>query len=253
MKAKNFFVLILMGSFILNGCTSTVAKTPTAPVKVTSTALRRGTAIPDLITGFLSDQSCGAPCWQGLIPGKSTGGDMDRYLENLDPQEWPVKRSKATLTGCTKKQINDRPGEVTTASTEFSIKNGFLTFIEVFPGRPLLLQSVVERYGSPEYFSPIVTNFGGPDVYMLNLYYPRQGLALEMAYYTAPEMIGAIRPDMYVGTLYLFQPGDMLSFFIARDSCEGELKQITLEANQWISKYVRPWTGYGKMTTIREE
>lgn len=252
MKAKNYLVLTLIGLFILNGCTAIMAP-PTVPVKATAAPVRKRTAIPDLISGFLSDPSCGAPCWQGLVPGKSTTGEMDRYLEKLNPLEWPSKKSRSTLVGCTKRQINDQNGDVVTASTEFSIKNGMLIFIEVFPGRPLLLQSVVARYGAPEYFSPIVTNFGGPDVYMLTLYYPKQGLAMEMAYYSTPETVGYIRPDMYVGTLYLFQPGDMLAFFVARDSCEGDLNQITLEANQRISKYVRPWTGYGKVTTIRGE
>jgi hypothetical protein len=257
MKIKNCLVLILIGLWLLNGCapvartapTETVAA-PIATIKVDPTPTIFATAIPDLTSDIVAAKPCGAPCWRGLVPGQSTMEDVDRFMQNLDPKEWPVKKSITTSTNCVKKWADDRSGDVIGATFSLILEGGLLEFIRVIPGVPPQLQAIVDRYGPPEYISPIVVNSEDKNIYMLELYYPKQGLAVEMTYYTLAEDIGYIRPDMYIGTFNFFRPGDIGSYFADKYACEIGRDQAPLEADRWIKKYVRPWTGFGKVDVV---
>ena len=204
----------------------------------------------DLDSGLFTGKPCKAPCWQNLIPGKSTEADVDRFLNNLSTVDWPGRGYRVFnndgLT-CWYKDFADQVGGTVNEAVRFNIENGTLTFIESI-NKPLInLGDLVRQIGSPEYFNAELVV--GPDGsnYSVEVYYPSQGLA----FIITPEQndVGYVKPSMIVSTIQYFAPGSLLSYFTVKDSCFiGQAKAIDMAKREITG--VQPWSGFGIVKAI---
>lgn len=209
-----------------------------------------------LDAGLFTRKPCGPPCWNNLTPGQSLSGDVEQFIQGLNPREWPERRDMTYKSGCKSILIYSKTDDQIspfwdsqTYVLRFDVDNQELMFIESeHPGMPNLKQ-IVDQLGPPEYIEAL--NIFGPEqaIYMLEVYYPKQGLALKVL----PDQkdTGWIKPEMQVQYLQYFPPGDLLSYFTLRSSCNLGTDGATKHAQMEIAKYVQPWPGFGKVQPIQ--
>lgn len=198
--------------------------------------------------GLFTGEPCQAPCWQNLTPGQSTSADVDRFLSDLSLSDWPVRKVYDFKSGCRLTHLADRSGEVANALVNLQIENGVLTYVQSAHANMPRLKQVVDQFGPPEYVKAVSAI--GPDStnYFLDVYYPKLGLAFHLT--PSNHDTGYIKPNMEIGWIEYFAPGDLLSYFTVRASCDSDREETAIAARETISKYVQPWPGFGEVTVI---
>ncbi|MBI5958593.1 MAG: hypothetical protein HY866_07660 [Chloroflexi bacterium] len=66
--------------------------------------------LPPTVLALLPDESCPAPCWQGLRPGYWTGEEIERWLEN-PPHDWAIEEISRTGDSAYLIHVIRLPGE----------------------------------------------------------------------------------------------------------------------------------------------
>jgi hypothetical protein len=200
-------------------------------------------------SGLLSEKPCKAPCWQNLIPSVSTSGNVADFINTLNKHQWQGEFVKSYETGCKYIRISDVPGNQVTSTLEFNLENEKLTLIQSSHPKMPNLKQITDHSGPPEYFEAI--RAVGPDgeLYIVEVYYPKLGLAFLIA--TSNANLGAVKEEMLVDTIQYFSPGDLLSYFTTRNSCDLGEKAAKENAEYEISKYVQPWHGFGEVNVIQ--
>ncbi len=200
--------------------------------------------------GLLTGKPCKPPCWQNLTPGVSTTDDVERFLMNLDPKKWPSREEEVYKSSCRWMRISDKLGIKVNTLFDLYLDNGKLTFIGSRPPVVIRLKEIVDRFGTPEYFQSVLAI--GPDgqYYILEVYYPSQGLAF-LLNPNQDKDVGYIKSGMLVDFIEYFPPGDLQSYFTAKYSCEGGQEGAAAYALEIIEKYIQPWSGFGKVNVIK--
>jgi hypothetical protein len=199
--------------------------------------------------GLFTGKPCRAPCWNNLIPGQSTGSDVDQFINSLHTIEWQGKNSLVYKSGCKLVQISDKSGTTVDALVEFNIDNDKLTFIQIFHDNMPNLKKIVDYFGPPEYVEALhVTGTDAGDFYGLDIFYPKQGLAFKVS--PNQKDLGFIKPNMVVANIQYFEPGDILSYFITNYSCGLGKEGAIANAQREIAQYLKPWPGFGPVPLV---
>jgi hypothetical protein len=127
---KNRYFLFAIVIILLTSCTNTGSK---------------------LDQGLLTDNPCKVPCWNGLIPGKSTFEDVDQFIKGLNTKEWAGNNTFVDQPGCLVVQIKDKPGTTVRAFVNFHLDQGKLSYIQSFHHSMPKLKQIVGHLGPPEY------------------------------------------------------------------------------------------------------
>jgi hypothetical protein len=200
----------------------------------------------NLDSGLLTGKPCQAPCWQGLTPGQSKVEDVNRFVNALDPKVWVGRAVRDQPSGCKSIRVTDNQDRFSvTQIVDLQIENGFLTFIGSFPSVRPQLNEVVSHFGPPEFVESKLAV--GPDgsFYILEIYYPRLGVAFGVI--PNQNDIGNIESNMRIDSIQYFPPGDLLSYLTVRNSCDVGIENAKRDAAEEITKFIRPWTGFGKV------
>jgi hypothetical protein len=200
--------------------------------------------------GLFTGIPCKPPCWHNLTPGVSTTDDVESFLKKLDQKDWPSKNNINHKTGCNSWRISKETFGVINALFDLDIEKGTLIFISSSPPERIHLNKIVDQLGPPEYFKAVLAV--GPDgqLYILEVYYPKQGLA----FIISPNQnndIGFIEPTMVIDSIEYFPPGDLQSYLTAKHSCGVGVENASADAQKTIQKYIQPWSGFGKVNVIQ--
>ncbi len=123
-----------------------------------------------LITGA----PCAPPCWQGLVPGVTTAQEIELFLESSPyVTEW-VKEAQED-GGVIYRWQWGPPHEAAVANA-LHTQDKILTQIVLTPDLPITLGEAVDALALPTH----ATAFSDIDGWRLHLYYPPQGLRLEL-------------------------------------------------------------------------
>ncbi len=101
----------------------------------------------------------------------------------------------------------------------------------------------MEHFGPPEYMEALLAV--GPDGYgeLLEVYYPKRGLSFKMNPWgmggSPHQPVGQIHENLQVDQIEYYQPGDLLSYFMAKHGYGPSYAQEEIDAN------IRPWSGFG--------
>ena len=198
--------------------------------------------------GLFTDKPCKAPCWNGLTPGVSTAKDVDQFVQGLSTKEWPARDTLVYDTSCKRVMIADRPGTPVNAFVNMHVDDGKLTYIQSVHDNMPTLQQIVDHLGPPGDFQALhVIGIDGEE-YMLTIYYPKQGLVFEVS--VDLKDLGFIRPDMVVSGIEYFEPGELLSYFLARLSC-GLGQEGAVSTAQIDIARVQRWSGFGEVKVVQ--
>jgi hypothetical protein len=198
--------------------------------------------------GILTDQPCKVPCWNGLTPGSSKSSDVDRFVQGLSTTEWAGRRTRNYSAICKAIEIGDRPGNEVNAFVNFQIKNGKLIFIQSVHGNMPNLGQIVDHLGPPEYVAAI--NAIGPDgtFYSLDIYYPKQGIALNVKVYE--NDLGIITQRMAIDEIQYYEPGELLNYYLAKLECVIGRDKAVEQGKYEIANFIQPWPGFGPVGVI---
>lgn len=109
------------------------------------------------------------------------------------------------------------------------------------------LREIVDHFGPPEYYKAIHVIGIDAEGYLLDIYYPRQGLAFDVD--ATIQDIGFIKPEMKASDIQYFKEGDMYSYFANMTSCESGEEWISVSVD-YEMKYIQPWQGFGAINVI---
>ncbi len=203
---------------------------------------------PELNVGLLTGKPCAPPCWQNLTPGTSTNEDVEQFLKNLNPIEWPERDDRVSTMGCTVISVRDQPGIEVNRLVNLFVYEERLMWIQSDINQTMTLKMIVDNYGEPTYYR--ATNAIGLDgsaYYSVSVYYPSIGLKLDIA--VDEKLIGRILPNMKVLAVEYYPVGDIEGYFSNKYTCWIESQEMADAINDEL-RYTQPWTGFGDIQVI---
>lgn len=202
-----------------------------------------------LDSGLLTDQPCKAPCWMNLTPGQTTENEINRFLIGLDSRDWVIGDERNTPFGCRIVKIKYKPDSIESATFGLTIENGRLVMITSLPRNVHPIGIISLRFGQPEFIETILGVGPESNSYLPIVFYPKQGMAFEIN--ADDNNPGLIHPFMMMGAIYYYQPRTVSNYYLAEYSCEMGQEEASQLSQEQITRFVRPWTGYGKVEVIR--
>ena len=192
---KNIFYLAMLAILLMSCSSQTLEEQNTRCESQQETP----TAIPDALKRWnerwLGKVPCGAPCWENIIPGKTTAAEAERILGEM-PYVSNIQ-SYPRLTGgygvIEFKVWNEQPGFV------FFNPEEPKEVWEISPPILVKLSEVIGGYGEP---SHVVANaspppdINAPVIYSLDIIYLNEGIFLRGSNY--PEQ----KPDLQTDPLF---------------------------------------------------
>ncbi|HUI88626.1 MAG TPA: hypothetical protein VLX61_07845 [Anaerolineales bacterium] len=158
--------------------------------------------------------------------------------------------------GCKTETITDVHDLTVNALIRLTVdKTGKLIYILSVNEYMPTLGQVVGHLGPPEFFEAwdmprdvLQVNGDNSDYYVANVYYPKQGMALDVS--AESRDIGFIKPDMRINGIHYFEPGELLTYFAARYGCVGRTDEAENSCRKDIAKYFHAWIGFGSIHAI---
>ena len=198
--------------------------------------------------GLITDSPCKIPCWQNLIPGVSTEGDVNEFLAKLSKSDWPEREEYIYKTGCRWIHITDQAGLEIHAVIDLYIDNGKLAFVSSSNNYLPNLDRITEHHGAPEYYQAILAVGPDSENYIVEVYYPKFGMALKLL----PDQkdVGYIRSNTPIVNVEYYPSGDLLSYFISKHSCQLGTEDSTAYALEIIEENIQPWSGFGEVNFV---
>ena len=196
---------------------------------------------PPVDTSLLTGEPCEPPCWQGLTPGESTENDVlefiraTRYVDPRTMYRGKVYRG-GEVVGLSMQWRSTAARSRNVESNAFLIEGGVLQSIIMHPDYDLTLESLLERYGSPEKFRAYVAGFDRPYV-SLRIYYPTHGFTAQLE---LPIDDPWLRPDSKVARLWYFRAAPLERF--VELACDGGY--FTGPPEKVLAR-LGDWKGYG--------
>ena len=200
-------------------------------------------------SGLFTGKPCKLPCWNGLTPGVSTANDVDQFIQGLSIKKWPARDTIVYNSGCKMLSIADRLGTTVNAFVRMNVDNGKLTYIQSAHESMPSLQQIVDHLGPPEYFKALYVIGPDGEGYMLTIYYPKQGVVFEVS--VDLKDLGFIKPDMVVSDIQYFEPGDLLTYYLANYSCDVGQAGAESNGQREIANFIQPWSGFGEVKVVQ--
>lgn len=177
---------------------------------------------------LVKNNTCEPPCWNGIIPGKSTYSEavsvLDK-LKNSNPGSYKDavvgERKVISWTREGRKHIEILMDEVVVHSVCFSGTSG-------------TLDDILQVFGEPDNFYRGRT-IDSPDIFWIELYYPQKGLNVSVRGKVQPGKQIFITPEMPVTLVLYSVPGTM------------EELLVYTHGEQWKSVRLQEWKGYGEI------
>lgn len=153
-------------------------------------------------TSLLTGQPCGPPCWQGLVPGVSTLGDVSQFIA---ASGYVGDHYRGTYAGRTIIRWQSRLwGRSSRTWNAFSIRDESLIAIRIHLDYELTLEQLLEEYGHPERFRAYWAGWSSAYA-LVNLYYPSHGFTAQLE--VAPsDGHHDLQPQSRVTRVWYFAP-----------------------------------------------
>jgi hypothetical protein len=204
---------------------------------VTTTVIScAATQEPLVAQGLLEGEPCGPPCFQGLVPGSSTEGDVRQFLRSGGYAVGPyavIERSQQGVLVLTW----DRRG-LGGQKNEFHVQDGVLTLMGMYVDSDVTLEQVINRYGAPDKFVADL-DLSGRVHTLVGLFYREVGMILDLYLY---EDVPQLKPEAKVARVWYFEPVSLEEAIAVLAGKKGQpLEDFELEqVGHW-----RDWQGYG--------
>jgi len=140
---------------------------------------------PPVDTSLLTGEPCEPPCWQGLIPGQSTGDEVTNFLSTsrlVDQSTVWEERSGCGLITRWRSPISHRKGRPLSwdLSSWVCVSDGILRDMEILLDCDLTLQQLLEGYGPPEKIDGVRGGIPERPYVAVALYYPDRGMMVQL-------------------------------------------------------------------------
>jgi len=191
---------------------------------------------PIVAEGLLAAEPCGPPCWQGLLPGSSTEGEVTRFLSGSQYVAVPYAVEQGPHEGLTVLRW-DRRGSRGDENA-FDIQDGVLSLMSMRVDSDVTLEQVIGTYGNPDQFAAGL-KMSGRVYTRVSLFYRQAGMILDLHLY---EDVPEIKPETKVVRVWYFEPVPLEQAIATLEGKKGEsLEDFQLE---WVN-YWHDWAGYG--------
>ncbi len=174
--------------------TATIGSSPAATIKPSPTAMAVPSQIPLVPTKprppagwehrWLKGVPCEPPCWEGVIPGRTTASDAVALL-NHSPIVLTAELTHSIITGhglLIWQWLNDGRGGQANYYTLPITTNEAIYFISLFYPTPFTLREVIQAYGEPsDVLARAYRNPDGSIASDVGIYYRVRGLGLGAA------------------------------------------------------------------------
>jgi hypothetical protein len=180
-----------------------------------------------LVTG----EPCEPPCWQGLVPGQSTGADVEDFLETSHLVDHVVERSEHGYVYWQSVVGGARRNPVSAYRTNsFRVgEDGLLEHIRIYLDYDFTLEQLLRRYGTPDRMGAGPAGTPERPWIGVGLFYPERGMMLTLE---LPVNDKVLRPETKVVWVYYTTPTTVQDLPTA---LVGENPEETLHL----------WPGYG--------
>ncbi|HUW96180.1 MAG TPA: hypothetical protein VMW58_10370 [Anaerolineae bacterium] len=185
---------------------------------------------------LLTGQPCGPPCWQGLVPGVSTEGQIEDFVSESD---YVDDHYRDMHGGETIIWWQAAPGGRDQGTTNaFGIREGVLSSMVVSLDYELTLDQLLARYGPPEKLW-VQWSAGGSAVALVNLYYPSQGFIPQVELEPSNGYHELTAQDT-VRRVWYFPPTTL-------EELANLGPSIPFPPREYVDTDVRDWAGFGRI------
>jgi len=197
-----------------------------------------------------TDDPCQAPCWQGLIPGKSNEDDVRQVLTNSPFVRLDTLESEAmTVKDHNLIEYAWRDYGRDEQYNRLYLQGGRVLFIELDVDYRLSFGDVVSRFGPPEgvYAFAMMKEFLN---YSVVFDYPSRGL--EFTSFSHPKLVASFQEGYGVITENL-RVTDVR--YYAPTSLENALRDVFLYSDENVSMMLRDeqeWLGFGQRVRLAQ-
>lgn len=190
--------------------------------------------------GFIYNESCQSPCWNGLIIGVSTMQDVETFVSNLNSTYWSNKKISSNSNSCQVISFSNSQDISTDVVVRLLIHNEKLLFIESthfgFPN----LKEIIHLYGPPDFYKAISISGVEKDLFQYAFYFPKKGFVVET---NSIEYKVSKLDDLKIMNIEYFYPGRVRDYYLSKYICEiGEENAISLFLSDSKEK-IREWSG----------
>ena len=185
---------------------------------------------------LLTGDPCEPPCWQGLVPGVSTVQEVEGVLAGSEyVKQDSVERERwgGFSTIWWESTASWASGSGRNAAV---MKGDMLQVLMICLDYELVLEDIVERYGTLEKLWVTWTSLGGVEV-AVRLYYPHEGLIFALV----------LQPS---NGYHELEPGSRVTVvrYFAPTSLEGLIRlgeSIPFPPREYVETDLDDWSGYG--------
>lgn len=189
----------------------------------------------------MTDSNCEMPCWNGIIPGKTSTEELLTILDNLS---WVDKKSIAMINVPWKIYDNEiyfslDPNWLkwyeSAIEVEAFIKNGKVVIVSFYGKTRVPIGEIIRKYGMPEGVVTVGSHRGEP---IINAIIASKGIAFISVINTTDMDITEETP---ITGLVLFDPALYQAILGTGIFSDGN---FTAEQTM---KIMYPWNGYGNI------
>jgi hypothetical protein len=228
MKKAKCIILLMLAFILLTGCIKSQGSTT-----------------------LLKDNTCTAPCWNGLIPGETSENDAVKILNEL-PQ---VKPGSVRIWYPDGVHKGDSFYLISGEQVDLMFQDDKLLYIGFsYPVKHVFLnvtyQQLIDEFGDPGSIIRI-DSYAGENLYTLFIsLYTDQGIAYSLFTNRGWIIFGfltnitKISPGTHVDRLYYFDP-ENIDGLIDKGNISGGIF-----TSQDIDELTQPWKGYGNIEKL---
>lgn len=188
-----------------------------------------------------TENTCQAPCWMGIIPGKTTLQQGIDIIHRIDfVTDISELRSKSevhdTLYFAFEKKYREAFGYI------YSNK-GIVEQIGFSPSsNNLTLGDIFHTIGTPDEYLSIYYTTAESHYYAISIYYKEKGITLHNTTFSGKDDI-EFYPDMPIELIVFTQPE-----MITKPEQDGTINQLN---DTELAKGLTSWTGFNKIISIK--
>ena len=212
--------------------------TPTPQLTIVATSTPPTVSPSQLQYNWLKGIPCAPPCFEGLIPGKTTADEAENILKN-NPQVSQVTKKEFDSNGGSiswtwvKPPLRINNYTAINAVISYRKVKGSLVIYRISPGfgeTSFTIGEVIQAYGEPTYVvAKSVLQETGGDSYSVDFIYLDKGFLVRTYKYSKPSSKPNINADLVLNYgVEFYETG-----------IEGLLKNYSFNKNKLV-----PWQGY---------
>lgn len=188
---------------------------------------------------LLTGEPCEPPCWQGLMAGVSTDGDIERFLMSSglvngnSVYRGSLSRGAKTV-GVSIQWLSSANVQGAHARNSFHIEDAILQDMTIYLDAQVSLAELIERYGPPDKYVAVLSGIHFT-VVGVSLFYPERGFTARVE---VPVREASLGPDTKVSSIWYFKAAPLQRFLeLGRDTGHFS-SSVQPEA-------LSDWEGYG--------